>query len=253
MRVVLLLDWSRVNIAQQVSKANHRMDEMTREVGLAKKVVFNLASLGAGEWMTDMAWLPNEEPDEQKKLNQSKLDMLRRFHWRVKQQFEDDIKVRENRETREMVSGLKQRGHTLTIVWPAPDEILDTVVKLKDARALDFFEQQLNDVIDGRAVGHHEGALDRRLGMAITNPRETIIVSDFPEGVESAKKLRECAVVGYVPSNQDFDQKGLQLKALASAGADYALIGGYTVSAVPDMLARKQIMKKIMAGVSGPH
>ena len=253
MKIILLLDWARVNIVQQVSKANERMAEMSREVGLSQKVVFNLASLGAGEWMTGMAWLPDRESEEQKKLNQTKMDMLRRFHWRVKQEFESDMTVRENRETREMVSGLKTRGHSISVVCPDPEGISDTVEKLENARALEFFEQQLNDAIDGRGVGPFEGVLERRLGMAMTNPRDTIIVSDFPEGVESAKKLHACTVIGYIPSNQQFDQKGLHLKALTSAGADYALIGGYTVSAVPDMMERKRMMTKIMAGISGPN
>lgn len=244
MNIILLLDWSRINIDRQVARANHRMAEMTSVVGFSNKVVFNFASLGIGEWMTDVPWNRRPKSKDDQNSDLMKLDALRRFHWRVKNEFEKDMTVKANRETREMLVTMKTRGHNLSLVWK--EEIDKAISHLVNARSLEYFEIQLNDVLEGKPSAQREGPLTKRIGLAVTDPKSTLVVSDFPEGVEAGKKLKDCVVVGYVPSNQDFDDKGRQLKDLTLAGADYAVIGGYTVSTVPDVLDRKRIMKKML-------
>lgn len=252
MNIVLLLDWQRFNISSQVSSANARMGEMTKMLGLGDMMVFNIASMGAGELMTRFAWIKKgeEESPEQRKTSGAVLDTIRRFHWRVKTEFQNHQVVRTNHETREMIIGLRKGGHGLKVVWDGAAEGIAR--DLIDARALDYFEEQIGPELDYRQAEELQ-TLDGRLGQAINDPSKTLIVADSGEMVERAKKAHVRAVVGYVPSAQQFDEKGRQLKELTGAGADFAVIGGSTVGCIPGRLETRSIMNKIIAGAPFIH
>lgn len=244
MLIVFNLALERLDIDKQVSNANARMANLVSQLGLGNTLYYNLASMGAGELRISFPWQNNEDIPERT------FSFLRRMHWRAKRGFLKDHNARLSFETREMLLNLKKK-HTLVAVWTGSSH--EAQERLKQTRFLDFFGDNVVDYGDApenygdkTSVGLYREAFRRMR----TSPCDTIIVSDTPQGVEEARIVKPLAVVGYVASSQELDEKGHQYRALEQAGADHIVIGGASVCALPDYIYGKRQLSSTLALVN---
>lgn len=131
MLVIFNLDWNRFAIGQQLAEAHHYLEDMVEAVGLTGKVIFNCASMGAGEKVLHFA-------AKDRKIEREALDYLRWHHHQVKTALRADEAYNANRDVSEMLHTLKRGGHKLAVVCGESTGGLES--QLKDSRTLDFFE-----------------------------------------------------------------------------------------------------------------
>ncbi|MFA7277212.1 MAG: hypothetical protein WC043_10485 [Pseudobdellovibrionaceae bacterium] len=253
MLAIFNLDWDRFSISQQVIEANQFMEELARDVGLSERIIFNCASMGVGEYILPFA--KEEKPED---IPSDKLNYLRWHHHHVRQAMQEDRDYRLNHETREMLVSMRRAGHTLIAVFTGATKELEE--GLKEARCLDVFEDNVvgydrlanprSHDLTCMGLYHQAGALGR-IPLC-----ESIIVADQPQGVEEAKYVKPQAVVGYVSSAEEETKKEAHIKDMEGAGADYTLIGGYTVACLPflfearaDQRASKIAFTNMMNGI----
>ena len=235
MLMIFNLGWERFSIGPAVAEANGFMEDMAKAVGVSERVIFNCASLGAGEWVLGRGGKKKED------IPKDTLDYLRWHHHRVLQSLYANDQFRLNREASEMFRTLHRSGHRLMAVFTGPTQVLED--GLKDFRCLEAFGDDVigydrlsgNRSYDTTYVGLYREACTR----ARTEPQETMIVADNPEGVEEGRRIKPQAVVGYVCSAERDSNKDAQIKVLEQARPDYTLIGGASVASLPFLFAAR--------------
>lgn len=233
--MIFNLDWKRFDIESQVSAANARMAELTEKANLTNYMIFNLASVHAGEWITSF------DPDVGNVSNRT-VNFLRRMHYRVKRSLDKDKSYRANRDALEMLDKLKSRGHNLSAVWSEETKTLEE--SLKRSRSLDYFG---DEVLGGDSVSAQRGVSMKEMYHAAiarqkASPHDVIIVADNPWGISEAKAIQPFAVFGYVNLGQKWNAIAHHMKELEKAGADFAIAGGHTVSIMPDLLLHERLL-----------
>lgn len=228
MLMVFNLDWKRFSIAPQMAEANAFMQEMALSLDISERIIFNCASMGAGEWIL-------KKREGQEDIPSDTLNYVRWHHHKVVEAVRSDAQYRINFETREMLQSLRRAGHGLVAVFTGATNVLEDI--LRGARCRDIFADnvvgydRLHDSrrTDLTGVGLYREAC-RRAG---TEPAKTVIVSDDPDGVVDAKPILPQATVGYVASAESDPEKDAHIKALEGVSPDYTLIGGASVACLP--------------------
>lgn len=228
MLMIFNLNWPRISISEQVIAANSGMRRLAEAVGLSNNVIYDCASMGAGEKV-----LPFSNPQQTATLD--KLNYLRWHHQIARKELDADPIFRLNHETREMIDTLKSWGHSLAAVWAGATEELET--SLEGARCRDAFgdavfgydrlpQFQARDFTSMHLC--REAARYSQAGMD-----DAIVVADTPKGVQEGAFVRPLAVVGYVSSAESEERRAQQTAELEGAGANYTLIGGNSVATLP--------------------
>jgi beta-phosphoglucomutase-like phosphatase (HAD superfamily) len=225
---VLSLDWPRFSISQQVSYANRSMQEKVCEAGLSKNIIFNCASLGAGERILPFR---GNETD----ITPDILDELRYEHHKIVENLRSEVHFQANRDMLEMLSNLRASGHQLAAVATSDTGKLEKL--LEDTRARDFFD---DSVYGYDRVSEHlknDYTLASLFITAVMNGhvdfKETLVVADMPETIEDAVPIQPLAVVGYVDPYVPWNEQSVRIKEMEAAGANYTAVGGHTVINIP--------------------
>lgn len=258
MLFVLSLDWQRFSISDQVVEANHYLKDLSSVYKVAEKVSFNSASIKAGEHLLPFA---NGELGKNEMPRDDTLDYLRWHHQKVREVMWEELKFRANRDLTEMLSTLKSNGHKLAAVLPSRTSNLEEM--LEEARIKEYFENAVYGY-DRR----HKGLLGNVTLASLfatavegndENYEETVMIADSPEAVSDATPLQSRAVVGYLDPYVPWEEQGVRLNEMQGAGANFAVVGGHYVTALPWYLKGKseQIAKETLAGLRlmnhGPH
>lgn len=134
MLVVFHLGWDRFNIDQKVAAANRKISGIARDKQADHLMIFNLASLGAGEIIIDrqerIENARKSDPDFDSKLKAlgvddvsyerppaRAIDYIRRRHWRIARDLGHDNQFKAYRDAAEMLLTLRTRGHQLAAVF----------------------------------------------------------------------------------------------------------------------------------------
>ena len=260
MLVVFNLGWERFDIDRKVSAGNHRLHNVVAEKNAGHFIIFNLASLGAGERIIDrkerrenarqkdpdfdtkvaaMRLVPEEKdrPMEEGVPNQKTIDFLRHYHAQVASPLRSDEKFKAYRDAAEMLAKLKAHGHDLAVAFTGASK--EAEQKLKLARTLDYFGDKVygrdslehdKDDLTSRAIYRHAMWKSR------AEPDESIIVSDSADGICDGKAVRPLALIGYVDPYLAEDEIDIRIREMREAGAHFAVVGGNHVSSIPDFI-----------------
>lgn len=257
MLVVFHLGWDRFNIDQKVAAANRKISGIARDKQADHLMIFNLASLGAGEIIIDrqerIENARKSDPDFDSKLKAlgvddvsyerppaRAIDYIRRRHWRIARDLGHDNQFKAYRDAAEMLLTLRTRGHQLAAVFTGASK--DAQLGLKRARALDYFEDHVYGYSDLTTRGVYLHAMK----MQKTAPADSIIVADSAEGIEDGASLKPMALEGYLDPYLDNAAIDLKLAEMRQAGAAYAVVGGHGISSLPDFLfGRRQLKSTI--------
>lgn len=264
MLVVFHLGWDRFDIDQKVAAANRKISDIARDKQAAHMMIFNLASLGAGEIIIDrqerIENARKNDPDFDSKLKAlgvddvsyerppaRAIDYIRRRHWRIARDLGHDNQFKAYRDAAEMLLTLRTRGHQLAAVFTGASK--DAQLGLKRARALDYFEDHVYGY-DSLKSGNHDltarGVYLHAMKMQKTAPADSIIVADSAEGIEDGVSLKPMALAGYLDPYLDNAAIDLKLAEMRQAGAAYAVVGGHAISSLPDFLfGRRQLKSTI--------
>ena len=235
MLVVLSLEWQRFSIAPLVEEANNFLQSLTKNLGVSRKVVFNCASLGAGERLLPFAEANNAMPQD------DTLDYLRWQHHQVVEALRDDTHFQANRDLLEMLQALKKQGHNLAAVLPSRTDKLEGLLEL--TRARDFFEDEVfgYDRLPNDLRGNYTLAAlyTAAINHQATEFEDSLVVADDPVAIQDAKPIQPLAVIGYLDAYTPEAEQARRLNEMNEAGADYTAVGGYNVAAIPDHLKRR--------------
>ena len=243
MLIIFNLSWDNFDIDARAGAATRRMNGLAAEKGAGNHVIFNLASLGAGEWVTD-AVKPKKEEERPAART---MDYLRRRHWRMLRDLNRDETVRAYRDSAEMLAILRRDGHRLAAVHTGPTGAAET--QLQRARMLDYFEDAVYGY-DRRPKGAWD-LTARGLYMAAlrdgkTPPHEAMVVADTPEAIEDARPLKPGVVAAYLNPYQGADSIGARLKEMKASGADYAVCGGHSIANLPDHVFGRRALQSTL-------
>ncbi len=258
MLIVFNLDWQRFNIDRQVSAANRKINALAEEKKAGHFIIFNLASLGAGERIIDRVARQHDQTPvaEAGRPDPRAIDYLRRRHWRIARDLQKDNNFKAYRDAAEMLAGLKSRGHRLAAVFTGASAVAEQA--LKWARALDYFEDRVygyDSLKSRRDDLTSKGIYLQALKENKTAPADSIIVADSPEAIEESVVLKPMAVAGYLDPYLKDTEIDRRLAEMRQAGAGYAVVGGHSVSSLPDYLwgrRRLQSTLDVITGMGGP-
>lgn len=266
MLVVFHLGWDRFNIDQKASAATRKVNGIAHDKGAKHFMIFNLASLGAGEIIIDrkerLENARKSDPDFDAKLAEKgivdedvnyvrpperTIDYIRRRHHRIARDLGNDEQFKAYRDAAEMLSALRTRGHQLAAVFTGASKEVQQGLKL--ARALDYFEDHVygSDSLHGRAGAMN--TLDlylHAMKMQKTEPVESIIVADTPAAIEQGVGLKPMAVAGYLDPYLDDKETTRRLVEMKQAGAGFAVAGGHSISSLPDFLMGRRRLKSTL-------
>jgi beta-phosphoglucomutase-like phosphatase (HAD superfamily) len=231
MLIVFNLIWDKFNVDALFGAATRRMNALAVEKGVGHHIIFNMASLGAGERLVGMPRFAGQEPPARV------MDYLRRRHARILRDLNKSETVKAYRDAAEMLDTLKKSGHRLAAVHDGPTDEAES--HLKKARMLDYF----GDAVIGRDRVTARSRMDVALYLEAMRqcaaiPKDSVVVADRPKAVSAAAPLRPRAVAAYLPPYLEEDKITSRLKEMAHAGASYAFCGGYNIAALPVLLTR---------------
>jgi hypothetical protein len=222
------MDWARFDIGQQVEEGNKYLTEMTKVLGVLERIIFNCASMGAGEWVLGSKKGSQDVP-------QDTLNYLRWHHHKVLESIRSSNQFQANRDFSEMLQTLRANGHVLAAVATTKTDNID--VALKKTRTHDWF--------DGHVYGYDRRP-DRLLGNVTlsalfatavdaldTDYEESLVVADNPEAIIDACPLQTRAIVGYIDPYIEEMEMDRRHKEMVDAGAHFMAVGGHTVTALP--------------------
>lgn len=229
MLFVLSLDWHRFSISEQMIEANKFMSGMTEKLGVSPRIIFNFASLGAGEKLLPFASQNNAMPED------DTLDYLRWHHHQIVGILRQDEPFKANRDLSEMLKILKGEGHQLAAVFPSRTCQLEEL--LERARTRDYFEDKVygydrrsDDLLANFTLA---SLYTTAINGADTDFSDSLVVADTPEAICDAVPIHPLAVVGYIDPYVSWDKQGVRLKEMEQAGAHYTAVGGHNVTALP--------------------
>lgn len=260
MLVVFNLGWERFDIDSKVSLGNQRLNGVAAEKKAGHFIIFNLASLGAGERIIDrkerrenarkkdpdfdrkiaaMRLVPKEKdrPMEEGAPDQKTVDFLRHYHAQIAKPLHRDENFKAYRDAAEMLARLKARGHDLAVAFTGASKEVEQ--KLKLARTLDYFGDKV--------YGHDSLEMDKHdltscavyrhaMWKSRAEPNESIIVSDSADGICEGKAVKPLALIGYVDPYLAEDAIDVRIREMREAGAHFAVVGGNYVSTIPDFI-----------------
>lgn len=222
------MDWARFDIRERVVEGNQYLERMTKELGVDNRLMFNCASMGAGEWV--LGTKRGNEP-----IPEDTLNYLRWHHHQVLEAIRASNEFQANRDFSEMLLTLRSNGHTLAAVGTTKTDAIDEA--LRRTRTREWF--------DGHVFGYDRRP-DRLLGNVTlaalfatavdaldTDYEEALVVADNADAIADALPLQPRAVVGYVDpyiEDRDIDSR---LREMVDAGAHFTAVGGHTVTALP--------------------
>lgn len=266
--VVFHLDWDRFDIDQEVSDANRRINDIARDKQAGHMMIFNLASLGAGEYIIDRrqrmesacknasaqdgsAVAQGADDVSRERPSERTVDYIRRRHWRIARDLGHDNRFKAYRDAAEMLAALRTRGHQLAAVFTGESKAAEQ--NLKRARTLDYFEDRVygydslksNDTdLTARGVYLHA------MRMQKTVPADSIIVADTAEAIEDGASLKPLVLAGYLDPYLDDAKTDQKLAEIRQAGADYAVVGGHGISSLPDVLLGHRRLKSTIDAIN---
>lgn len=243
MLILFNLDWKQFSIADVVVEGNNYLEQLTHTLGVSERVIFNCASLGAGEWV-----LGNKKDKEtglsrHPEIEKDTLNYLRWHHFQVNKALKQSRPYVANRDMTEMLKLLKSAGHELAVVGATRTDNIDSA--LKETRARHYFDTNIfgydrcADGIRGNftmAALYATAIVERDVSY-----EDTLVVSDDPEAIHDAVPLEPRAVVGYLDPYVPWAEQTIRLKEMSEAGADYALVGAHSVSALPFWLSESAL------------
>lgn len=258
MLIIMKLDWPHFAISERIVEANNYLHALAADLEVEKKVIFNCASIKAGERL-----LPFGEGQLGKNAmpKDGTLDYLRWHHQKVRDALWQDQKFRSNRDLTEMIATLKNDGHEVAAVYESATHHLEE--HLCESRLREYF---------GNNVYGYDRRPKRLLGNVTLaslfttavedqdeNYEETLVVADSPEAIEDATPLQPRAVVGYIDPHVPWDEQTRRLKEMGGAGANFTVVGGHYVTAIPFFIKGKaeELTQQTLAGLkvmrNGPH
>lgn len=261
MLVVFHLGWERFDIDQKVSAANRKINDIARDKQADHMMIFNLASLGAGEIIIDRKErleksggdgdIYTGQASSYERPPERIIDYIRRRHWRIARDLGHDNQFKAYRDVAEMLAALRKRGHQLAAVFTGASK--DAELGLKRARALDYFEEHVYGY-DSLKTGTNDltarGVYLHAMKMQKTAPADSIIVADSAEAIEDGVSLKPMALAGYLDPYLDNAQIDQKLAEMRQAGAAYAIVGGHGISSLPDVLASRRRVKSTLDAVN---
>lgn len=234
MLFVFHLDWNHFSIADVVVEGNQFLEKMTNDLGVSERVIFNCASMGAGEWVQgnkknkDTGLVPEGVPADV-------LSYLRWHHRQVKTAIQQSEHFVANRDMTEMLKTLRSRGHDLAVVGTTRTDAIESA--LKETRTRDYFDTNVfgyDKCADGLRGNFTLAALyTTAIDANDANYEDVLVVADDADAIQDAVPLQTCAIVGYLDPYVDWNEQTIRLKEMEEAGARYTAIGGHTVSALP--------------------
>jgi len=229
MLFVFNLDWKRFSIGNLVVEGNSYLEQLSENLKVSERVIFNCASMGAGEFLLGAT---NKQNDD---IPSETLNYMRWHHLKVLESIRESIPFVANRDVTKMLQTLKNGGHSLAVVGTSRTDNLEET--LKDTRTREWF---------GTNVFGYDRLLDRLKGSftlaalystAIDtidiDYEEALIVSDDATAIQDAVPIQARAVVGYLDPYVDWDEQTIRLKEMKMAGANYMAVGGHTVTNLP--------------------
>ncbi len=258
MLFIMNLDWSHFAISEQVVEANNYLHTLAADLQVENKVIFNCASIKAGEKILPFG---EGELGKNEMPKDGTLDYLRWHHQKVREALWNDIKFRSNRDVTEMVSNLKKSGHQIAAVHESTTCHLEE--QLRETRLRDYFGDNVYgyDRRPRNLLGNF--TLAALFATAVDaqdeNYEETLVIADSPEAIEDAAPLQTRAIVGYLDPYVPGDEQTRRLKEMDGAGANYTVVGGHYVTAIPFIIKGRseQLTKETLVGLrgmqSGPH
>lgn len=268
MLVVFHLGWDRFDIDQKVGAANRKINAIARDKQAGNMMIFNLASLGAGEFIIDRKERHEKsrrqspgfdaasedaatDNESRERPPERVIDYIRRRHWRIARDLGHDNQFKAYRDAAEMLSALRTRGHQLAAVFTGASK--EAEQGLKRARALDYFEEHVygyDSLKSGNSDLTARGVYLHAMKMQKTAPADSIIVADSAEGIEDGVSLRPMALAGYLDPYLDNAVIDLKLAEMRQAGAAYAVVGGHGISSLPDLLSSRRQLKSTIDSVN---
>lgn len=253
MLFIMNLDWSRFAISDVVVEGNAYLEKLAASLSVQGKISFNCASLGAGEFL-----LPYAEGDlgKNEMPKDDTLDYIRWHQQKVRKAMAGNMRFKSNRDLTEMLSNLKKDGHEVATVATTSTEHIEHW--LKESRVRDYFD---NNVYGYDRRSQEYGGNLTLSGIFATvikardaNYEETLVVSDDAEGIADAVPLETRAVVGYLDPYVPWNEQTVRLKEMDEAGADYSVVGGHYVRALPFFLngMSDQIAESTLNGFRHP-
>lgn len=228
------LEWEKFSIANVVVEANHYLEELSNDLGLSDRVIFNCASLGAGEWITG-----NKKKSALPPIPSETLDYLRWHHRQVKEAIRLSTPFIANRDMTEMLKNLKGNGHELAVISATRTEKIEDA--LIETRTRDYFGVNVfgYDKLPSHLRGDFTLAAlyKTAINSLDADIEESFVVADTPEAIQDAVPLDARAIVGYLNPYVPEKEQALRLKEMEQAGADYTTVGGNTVSVLPIFLS----------------
>ncbi len=264
MLVVFHLGWDRFDIDQKVSVANRKINGIAQDKQAGNMMIFNLASLGAGEIIIDrkerIQKSREKDPEFDSKLAERgvsdvsyerpperTIDYIRRRHWRIARDLDHDNQFKAYRDAAEMLSALRTRGHQLAAVFTGASK--EAEQGLKRARALDYFEEHVYgyDSLKDTKTLQTAGQMYRHaMSMLALNPQTATSAEDTPTAgalFKHAMKMQKTAAVDsvIVADSKQAIKDAVALKPMAVAGyldpylgdreIDQRLVGMYEAGA----------------------
>lgn len=250
MLFIMNLDWSHFAISEAVVEANNYLHALAAELHVDKKVLFNCASIKAGENLLPFA---EGELGKNEMPKDGTLDYLRWHHQKVREALWQDVKFRSNRDVTEMISSLKNDGHQVAAVYESATCHLEE--HLCKTRLREYFGNNVYgyDRRPKRLLGNV--TLASLFSTAVedqdANYEETLVVADSPEAIEDATPLQTRAVVGYLDPHVPWDEQTQRLKEMDGAGAHFTVVGGHYVAALPLFIKGKsdELTQSTLAGL----
>lgn len=228
MLFIFNMDWARFDIAKQVEEGNKHLIEMTKAMGVQERIIFNCASMGAGEWILGSKKNSDDIP-------QDILNSLRLHHHKILESIRKSIEFQANRDFSEMLQTLRANGHVLAAVATTKTDKIDAA--LKKTRTHDWFDGHVYgyDRRPNRLLGNV--TLSALFATAVdeldTDYEEALVVADNPEAIIDACPLQTRAVVGYIDPYIEEREIDRRHKEMVDAGAHFMAVGGHTVTALP--------------------
>ena len=236
MLFVLNLDWVRFGISEQVVEANRYMEELAANLQVDTKVIFNCASIHAGEHLLPFgegALGKNDMPKD------DTLDYLRWHHQKVREAMWGDIRFRANRDVTEMLDRLKNQGHQLVAIWESSTQALDKT--LRQSRVRHYFDENIYGYAPNSSGFLSNKKLSSLFDSVVKSKNmdydETLIVADSPEVIQDATFLPTGAIVGYLDPYVSSKEQDIRLREMRGAGAHFTVVGGHYVTALPTYLS----------------
>lgn len=241
MLVVFHLGWDRFNIDEKVSAATRKVNGIAKDKQAGNFMIFNLASLGAGEIIIDrkerLENARKSDPDFDAKLAEKgvvdkdvnyqrphtrTVDYIRRRHHRIARDLGHDEQFKAYRDATEMLTALRSRGHQLAAVFTGVSKEAQQGLKL--ARALDYFEDHVygSDSLQSRREGTITlgGLLGTKLIPDLELRASTEAMLTSSNLYRHAMKMQKTAPIDsiIVADTPEAVEAGVTLKPMAVAG-----------------------------------